>query len=109
MVEDADLVTVLPAPNTLSLVLREEGVNRFVKLISHDAPGPRVDVAVDYLLEPNDDDEEEEEVITDTESSEGDDGDDSDADVKLGAGFKRTMLAREEEEEGAQPTKRPKA
>ena len=33
--------------------------------------GPRVDVAVDYLLEPNDDDEEEEEVITDTESSEG--------------------------------------
>jgi hypothetical protein len=42
VVEDADLVTVLPAPNTLSLVLREEGVNRFVKLISHDAPGNSV-------------------------------------------------------------------
>ncbi|EPB83134.1 hypothetical protein HMPREF1544_10119 [Mucor circinelloides 1006PhL] len=60
--EDGALLTLPAGQNELSLVLRDEGVMRFIKYISAKAPGSRWDVAFEYDLEEGlDDDNEEEE------------------------------------------------
>jgi hypothetical protein len=52
----------LPAgANELSLVLRDEGVMRFIKYVSAKAPGSRWDVAFEYDLPEEEEEEEEEE------------------------------------------------
>lgn len=44
------LLSVSACNNTLSLVMRDEGVMRFVKYVSAAAPGSRWDVAVEYEI-----------------------------------------------------------
>ncbi|MCO5565337.1 hypothetical protein L7F22_019010 [Adiantum nelumboides] len=46
--DDGVLLTLLPQFNTLSLVLRDEGVMRFVKYLSASAGGSRFDVSAEY-------------------------------------------------------------
>ncbi|CAO3611236.1 unnamed protein product [Cunninghamella echinulata] len=59
--EDGALLTMPAGENELALVLRDEGVMRFIKYVSARAPGSRWDVAFEYdLPEENDDDDEEE-------------------------------------------------
>ena len=43
------VVNVAPSPNALSLVLRDEGLLRFVKCVSMAAPGSRWDVGCVYV------------------------------------------------------------
>ncbi|KAL1925038.1 uncharacterized protein VTP21DRAFT_4692 [Calcarisporiella thermophila] len=43
------LLTVSPRPNTLSIVLRDEGTSRFVKLVNRDAKIPRTEISCLYL------------------------------------------------------------
>jgi Rps23 Pro-64 3,4-dihydroxylase Tpa1-like proline 4-hydroxylase len=57
--DDAGVLNVAPAANTLSLVLRDEGLMRFVKYVSAAAPGSRWDIAA--VLLPEDDGESGEE------------------------------------------------
>lgn len=45
------MLNVGAAHNCLSLVLRDEGLMRFVKYVSGAAPGSRLDVAMEYVLE----------------------------------------------------------
>eukprot|EP00658_Telonema_sp_P-2_P007831 TRINITY_DN12919_c0_g1_i2.p1 TRINITY_DN12919_c0_g1~~TRINITY_DN12919_c0_g1_i2.p1 ORF type:complete len:533 (-),score=137.88 TRINITY_DN12919_c0_g1_i2:302-1900(-) len=112
--DEGDLVTVFPMPNTISIVLRESNITRFVKLVSHDAPGPRIDIAATYMVKESEEDGEDGESAqepgsgeSDTDSEEGEgEGADSDADVEVGAGVKRAMMTREAQE--ANPTKKPK-
>jgi Rps23 Pro-64 3,4-dihydroxylase Tpa1-like proline 4-hydroxylase len=59
--DDAGVLNVAPAANTLSLVLRDEGLMRFVKYVSAAAPGSRWDVAAVLLPEDDGESEEEEE------------------------------------------------
>jgi hypothetical protein len=67
MTADDELLTVPPKANALSLVCREPGVMSFVRFVSHAAPEPRYDVALQFRTLPapggggGDDDEEEEE------------------------------------------------
>ncbi|KAI9496158.1 Oxoglutarate and iron-dependent oxygenase degradation C-term-domain-containing protein [Zychaea mexicana] len=56
--EEGALLTMTPGCNELSLVLRDEGVMRFVKYVSARAPGSRWDVAFEYDL-PEEEEEEE--------------------------------------------------
>ena len=54
MAQDADesgVLNVSPAHNCLNLVLRDEGLMRFVKFVSAAAPSSRVDVAMEYVPE----------------------------------------------------------
>ena len=53
------MLNVSPASNTLNLVLRDEGLMKFVKYLSAAAPGSRWDVAAVYQPEPDSDSEEE--------------------------------------------------
>ncbi|GFR40250.1 hypothetical protein Agub_g822 [Astrephomene gubernaculifera] len=55
--EESGVLNVNAAANTLNLVLRDEGLMRFVKYVSFAAPGSRWDVAMEYV--PEDDDDEE--------------------------------------------------
>ncbi|KAF7720545.1 hypothetical protein EC973_007594 [Apophysomyces ossiformis] len=57
--EDGALLTVPAGFNELSLVLRDEGVMRFIKYVSARAPGSRWDVSYEYDL-PEEAEEEEE-------------------------------------------------
>jgi hypothetical protein len=57
--EDGALLTLSASSNTLSIVLRDEGVMRFIKYVSARAPGSRWDISFEYDL-PEDDEEEEE-------------------------------------------------
>ncbi|KAI9315085.1 Oxoglutarate and iron-dependent oxygenase degradation C-term-domain-containing protein [Dichotomocladium elegans] len=57
--EDGALLTLTAGANEMSLVLRDEGVMRFVKYVSARAPGSRWDVAFEYDL-PEEEDEGEE-------------------------------------------------
>jgi hypothetical protein len=64
--EDGALLTLPAGQNELSLVLRDEGVMRFIKYVSATAPGSRWDIAFEYDLpegldDDDDDDEEEDE------------------------------------------------
>ncbi|KAI8977202.1 Oxoglutarate and iron-dependent oxygenase degradation C-term-domain-containing protein [Mycotypha africana] len=54
--EDAALLTLGAGANELSIVMKDEGVLRFVKYVSARAPGSRWDVAYEYDL-PNDKEE----------------------------------------------------
>lgn len=65
--EDGALLTLSAGSNTLSIVLRDEGVMRFIKYVSARAPGSRWDISFEYDL-PEDQGEDEEE-------DEGDDDD----------------------------------
>ncbi|KAJ1679958.1 putative component of NuA3 histone acetyltransferase complex [Spiromyces aspiralis] len=53
--EDTTLLTVPAGWNRLNIVLRDEGVLRFVKYISAFAPASRWDVAFEYLMDQSDD------------------------------------------------------
>ncbi|KAF0976959.1 hypothetical protein FDP41_004254 [Naegleria fowleri] len=46
MDEEEELLAILPEPNTISIVLRDEGVQTFVKFLTHHAPGD----VYDFLL-----------------------------------------------------------
>ncbi|KAF8550492.1 hypothetical protein OG21DRAFT_410256 [Imleria badia] len=62
--EDETLLTWQPHFNCLLLVLRDEGVLRFVKYVSAAAPGSRWDVCCEYevgMVDGDEDDSEEEE------------------------------------------------
>ncbi|KAF9226801.1 hypothetical protein BS17DRAFT_505516 [Gyrodon lividus] len=58
--EDGTLLTVQPSFNCLLLVLRDEGVLRFVKYVSAAAPGSRWDVCGEFEVGMFDGEEEEE-------------------------------------------------
>jgi hypothetical protein len=59
--EEGDtLLTVQPSFNCLLLVLRDEGVLRFVKYVSAAAPGSRWDVCGEFEVGMFEDEEEEE-------------------------------------------------
>ncbi|KAG0175601.1 hypothetical protein DFQ28_006636 [Apophysomyces sp. BC1034] len=59
--EDGALLTLPAGSNELSLVLRDEGVMRFIKYVSSRAPGSRWDLSYEYDL-PEEEEEEEEEI-----------------------------------------------
>jgi hypothetical protein len=50
LTSDEELLTVMPASNAASLVLREPGLMSFVKYVTAGAPGPRYDVALQFLV-----------------------------------------------------------
>lgn len=56
--EDSGVLNVNAAHGCLNLVLRDEGLMRFVKYVSSAAPSSRWDVAMEY--KPEDDSDEEE-------------------------------------------------
>lgn len=70
--EDAEtsLLSVSAVNNTLSLVMRDEGVMKFIKYVSANAPGSRWDIAVEYEITPPEEGSE-------SSSSEGDEDEDS--------------------------------
>jgi hypothetical protein len=55
--DTSQLLSVHPASNTLSLVHRKEGIMRFVKYVSAQAPSSRYDICAQYTLEKDDDDD----------------------------------------------------
>ncbi|KAF5842957.1 Oxoglutarate and iron-dependent oxygenase degradation C-term-domain-containing protein [Dunaliella salina] len=55
--EESGVLNVSAAFNSLNLVLRDEGLMKFVKYLSADAPSSRWDIAMEYL--PEDDSDEE--------------------------------------------------
>ncbi|KAI9019178.1 Oxoglutarate and iron-dependent oxygenase degradation C-term-domain-containing protein [Phycomyces nitens] len=57
--DDGALLTMPAGWNELGLVLRDEGVLRFVKYISARAPGSRWDVAMEYEIDQEEEEEEE--------------------------------------------------
>jgi len=57
--DESGVLNVSPAFNCLSLVLRDEGLMRFVKYVSAQAPGSRWDVSGVYVPEDDSDEEEE--------------------------------------------------
>ena len=59
--EDGTLLTWQPHFNCLLLVLRDEGVLRFVKYVSAAAPGSRWDICSEFEVGMVDDEEDEEE------------------------------------------------
>ena len=59
--EDGTLLTWQPHFNCLLLVLRDEGVLRFVKYVSAAAPGSRWDICSEFEVGMVDDDEDEDE------------------------------------------------
>lgn len=58
--EDGALLTLPAGCNELSLVLRDEGVMRFIKYVSARAPGSRWDLSFEYDLPEEEEDEDEE-------------------------------------------------
>jgi len=59
--EEEAVLSIPPANNTLSFVLRDGGIMQFVKYVSASAPGSRWDVAAVYDLVESEDDEEDKE------------------------------------------------
>lgn len=57
--DETGVLNVSPAANTLSLVLRDEGLMRFVKYLSCQAPSSRCDISATYQPEPDSDSDEE--------------------------------------------------
>ena len=49
--DDGNLLSVSPRNNVISLVLRDEGIMRFIKYVSCGAPGSRWDISMEYELE----------------------------------------------------------
>jgi hypothetical protein len=56
--DDNQLLSISPGCNVLSLVMRNENIMRFIKYVSHNAPGSRWDIAVDYEIESNEEDDD---------------------------------------------------
>lgn len=56
--DESGVLNVSAAHNSLNLVLRDEGLMKFVKYVSFLAPSSRWDIAVEYQPEDDDDDEE---------------------------------------------------
>lgn len=48
--DDGGVLSISPACNTLNIVLRDEGLMRFVKYVGASAPGSRWDIAAEYKL-----------------------------------------------------------
>lgn len=72
--EDDGVLFSMPASwNTMSIVLRDQGVLRFVKYVSKSAPGDRWDVVGEYGVTGFDDDDDEEEEGAEEEEEEEDD------------------------------------
>ncbi len=46
--EDGELITVLPAPNALTIVYRDTGCLQFVKYVNRTAPSVLYDVTLTY-------------------------------------------------------------
>lgn len=63
--EESGVLNVNAAHNCLNLVLRDEGLMRFVKFVSFEAPSSRLDVAMEYLPEDDSDDEDENQAPVD--------------------------------------------
>ncbi|KXZ49624.1 hypothetical protein GPECTOR_20g481 [Gonium pectorale] len=78
--EESGVLNVNAASNTLNLVLRDEGLMRFVKYVSFAAPGSRWDVAMEFLPE-DDDDEAEAEAGADKKAERGEDYGQEDAEA----------------------------
>ena len=66
--DDGPLVSVSPMHNSLSLVLRDAQVMRFIKYVSKDAPSSRFDITCEYELPEDAEDDE------DAEDAEGEKG-----------------------------------
>jgi hypothetical protein len=73
--EEDQLLSIPPANNTLSLVMRDGGIMQFVKYVSAFAPGSRWDLAAIYDLE-----EDEEGSSSTNNSSSGSSSSDSSGD-----------------------------
>ena len=56
--DESGVLNVSPAFNSLSLVLRDENLMKFVKYLSRLAPSSRWDIAMEYMPEDDSDDEE---------------------------------------------------
>lgn len=56
--DDSGVLNVSPSFNSVSIVLRDEGLMRFVKYLSSSAPGSRWDISAVLLPEDDSDDEE---------------------------------------------------
>ena len=59
------MLNLSAAPNSLNLVLRDEGLMKFVKYVSYQAPSSRWDIAMECLPEDDDSDTDEEEAEKD--------------------------------------------
>lgn len=69
--EETTLLSVSACNNSLSLVLRDEGIMKFIKYVSANAPSSRWDVSMEYAVRSEEEDDEE-------EDNEDEDSDDSD-------------------------------
>uniref|UniRef100_A0A7S3R425 Fe2OG dioxygenase domain-containing protein n=1 Tax=Dunaliella tertiolecta TaxID=3047 RepID=A0A7S3R425_DUNTE len=69
--EESGVLNVSAAFNSLNLVLRDEGLMKFVKYLSAEAPSSRWDVAMEYLPEDDSDDEGEEGQKAEEKKAEG--------------------------------------
>eukprot|EP01126_Amoeba_proteus_P047349 TRINITY_DN5397_c0_g1_i2.p2 TRINITY_DN5397_c0_g1~~TRINITY_DN5397_c0_g1_i2.p2 ORF type:complete len:126 (-),score=35.26 TRINITY_DN5397_c0_g1_i2:284-661(-) len=80
--ETTPLLTLLPYPNTLSLVYRDKGCMRFVKFLSSSAPSTRYDLQVTYIpdTDSNHDDDDEDEQDEDEQDEDEQDEDEQDED-----------------------------
>ena len=54
--DDGNLLSVSPRNNVISLVLRDEGIMRFIKYVSCGAPGSRWDISMEYELHKSESD-----------------------------------------------------
>lgn len=57
--DDGGLLNVGARANTLNLVHRDQGIMRFVKYVGHLAPSSRLDVSVEFKVDPHDEDGDE--------------------------------------------------
>jgi hypothetical protein len=48
--DDGDLLSVSAASNVISLVMRDQGIMRFIKYVSYGAPGSRWDISMEYEI-----------------------------------------------------------
>eukprot|EP01040_Poterioochromonas_malhamensis_P006332 gene6332-6819_t len=75
--DDTTLLSLSAYSNALSLVLRDEGIMKFVKYVSANAPGSRWDVSAEYQIEHQNDEDDEDD---DDQEDENEDGDDDEED-----------------------------
>jgi len=82
--EEPLLLSVSAACNTLSLVMRDSGVMRFVKYVSANAPGSRWDISAEYELDidPHESDASSDSDEKDSEDSD-EDSDDEDSESEI--------------------------
>jgi hypothetical protein len=74
--DDAEesLLSVTPGFNTLSLVLRDQEIMRFIKYLGAAAPGSRFDIAMEYeIIQPESNDDDDDDDDDDDEEEDDDD------------------------------------